>query len=564
MKSLKHRFWLPRPFVLSSALLVSALTLSAASVTTILEENFDSYNVTVATNLDDQANANFENGVVTWTDDQMLTSGTAGAGVQLVNWLSHSGSQSLLLRAGTEIQYNLTNAVSGTQYQFDFWLYVVKGTGDRNFYIILRGEGSDVNANDYIAYQSHRAADNKIFYYDGILPGTAAFTDTGASHIEGTWQHHRLVVDTAAQKMTMYLDDMTTPVLTDADLARSEIPVPTQLRIVNEGNSEDDGYFLIDDISLTATGAISLETPFTDSFETYPARVNADDDADPQGPWITVETAGTSTAAILPTKVQVVDSSVVPAHTGTNCLKIEGSQRAGSSIAWGVPPQQDVQITWWARVPASVAGKQANYLRFSLYGTENGSTYAGDCALLGYGSRNATIGDETSLTYYTNSPGWLDTTVDYTPDTWEEYRLETQAAQNTYSMFKNPSSANPITIVDQVSFIGTVTNTGPIFMAAWSSSNMETGASHPPVYIDDITIKAITSVVPFKVTSFARSAAGVELKWQPAGSVTYRVERSTTLAEGSFETIATSLTGTDYTDATAPEGTVFYRVVAQR
>ncbi len=438
----------------------------------------------------------------------------------------------------------------------------MKGTGDRNFYITLRGEGADINASDYIAYQSHRAPDSKIFYYDGILPGTAAFTDTGASHTEGTWQHHRLVVDTAAQKMAMYLDDMATPVLTEADLARPETPVPTQLRIANEGNTEDDGYFLIDDISLTATGATSLATTFTDGFETYPARVNADDDADPQGSWSTVEAAGTGAVAVAPTKVQVVDSSVVPAHTGTNCLKIEGSQRAGVSLAWGVPPQRDVQVTWWARVPESVAGKQANYLRFSLYGTENGSTYAGDCALLGYGSRSATVGDATSLTYYTNNLAWLDTKVDYTPDTWEEYRLETQAAQNTYSIIKNPSSANPIVIVDKVSFIGAVTTTGPIFMAAWSSSNMEPGASHPPVYIDDITIKALASVVPFKITSFVRSAAGVELKWEAAGTVTYRVERSTTLADGSFETIA-NLTATQYTDATTPVGTVFYRVVAQ-
>ena len=55
---------------------------------------------------------------------------------------------------------------------------------------------------------------------------------------------------------------------------------------------------------------------------------------------------------------------------------------------------------------------------------------------------------------------------------------------------KNPSGVNPQVIVDRAVFVGTAANWGPTFMAAWSSSN---GTNHPPVYIDDIEIKTLTS-----------------------------------------------------------------------
>ena len=117
----------------------------------------------------------------------------------------------------------------------------------------------------------------------------------------------------------------------------------------------DDGYFAIDDISFTVEDSIDLTTTFTEGFESYAARTSATDDADPQGPWITSETDGTGSGkSRAPVKVQVVDSTVVTPHSGTKCLKVEYGQRAGASIAWGVPPQSDVQITWWAYVPASV------------------------------------------------------------------------------------------------------------------------------------------------------------------------------------------------------------------
>jgi len=468
-------------------LLGSVLYLAQAAVT-LVNEGFEAY-TGPATSLEDTTDADpaVPYGVVS---DDDPAGGVAGSGVQLVNWIAHSGTQALLLRSGSEAQLHLPNAQSGTRYQLDFWIYAVKGSGDRNFYVILRGEGTDSNGDDILAYRSDRAATPAIFYYDGVGPGTSAWVNTGATHPEGAWQQHRMIIDPNALTFDLYVGDMTTPVLDDVELSRPDAPVPTQLRVLHEGNSDDDGYFVIDDVSLTVEGSTDIAATFNEGFEAYPAATITtlyEDDADPQGPWITTETIGTGNGKERnPLKVQVVDSSVVPARTGTKCVKLEGGQRAGISLAWGTPPQADVQVTWWARVPASVDGSTANYLRMSLYGAENGNCIAGDNALLGYGSRDGTIGDETSLTYYTTA--WVDTLVDYTPDTWEEYQLTTHTAQGTYTIVKSPSSDSPVTVVDRSPFVGTATNWFPVFMAAWSSSN---GSGHPPVYVDDIQVKSL-------------------------------------------------------------------------
>jgi len=254
-----------------------------------------------------------------------------------------------------------------------------------------------------------------------------------------------------------------------------------------------------------------------------------------------------------------VNAAVVTPHSGNNCLKLEGGQRANVSFAWGVSPQQDVQVTWWARVPASVDGQTATYLRMSLYGAENGNMVAGDNALLGYGSRDATVGDETSLTYY--NAGWVDSTIDYTPDTWEQYQLTTDTAAGVYTIVKNPSSASPEVIVDQLPFIGGTVSWNPVFMAAWSSSN---GSGHPPVYIDDIEISSFGQP-NFGIIRGGVVPAGFQLSWGYAGgSATYEVWRGTNVADpGSFVKIADNLTGTTYTDSNPPASGAYYRVVAK-
>lgn len=468
-------------------LLLGLMLQSANAAVTIFSDDFESYSPAAA-NLDDPLDADppVPNGRL--IDDDPV-GGIAGTGVQLINWQAHSGSQALLVRANAEAQIHFPNVRSGSRYTLDFWIYPVKGSGDRNFYLILRGEGSDFNGDDYLAYRSDRGASPAIFYYDGVGPGTAAWVNTGATHPEGAWQHHRMVIDPNALTFDLYLDNLDTPVLDDIELSRCEVALPTLLRVLHEGNSADDGYFIIDDVSLTVEDARDLSTTFTEDFESYPAASPTDEDADPKGPWVTTEVNGTGSGKErAPARVQVVDSTVVEPRSGSKCVKLEGGQRAGISLAWGTPPQSDVEITWWARVPASVDGAVANYLRMSLYGAEDGNCLGGDNALLGYGSRDATIGDETSLTYYTTA--WVDTSIDYTPDTWEEYRLTTHTKQGLYSIVKNPSGGSPQTVVDRAPFIGTATNWFPVFMAAWSSSN---GSGHPPVYIDDIEIRSLDS-----------------------------------------------------------------------
>lgn len=504
------------PLWLAALACLAASQLWAATVT-IYTNDFEAY-TNVATSLSDTNDANPTGLEWAVSDDTALAPTDVGAGVQVINWLTNASggaNQALLLRPSSEAQVQLRDARSGTSYQLDFWTYAVRQpTSDRNMYLILRGEGNDNNGSDILAYQVHRATGSTLLdYYDGV--GGAAWVSTTANQVPDQWQHHRLVINPTALTFTLYVDDMVTPVLAGADISRPDSGVPTQLLIRNEGNSADDGYFAIDDISFTVEGSIDLTTTFTDGFEGYAARTTTTDDANPQGPWVTTECDGTGSGkSINPAKVQVVTEATtgVAPRSGTKCLKVEGGQRAGATIAWGIPPQSDVQITWWARVPTSVTGAQALYLRMSLYGVEDGNSYKGDCALLGYGSRQSGIGDATSLLIFPPSAtggGWVDTTLDYTPEVWEQYRLITHTAINAYTLIKDPNSASPTVLVDRGTLGGNTynpmaTNTSPILIAAWSSSN---GSGHPAAYIDDIEIKSLVSNVkpfgePYSITNY--------------------------------------------------------------
>ena len=486
--------------------------LQAATVT-LYTNSFESY-AAVATSEADTTDADPVGAEWNISDDTALLPTTAGAGVQVINWLTNSSggaTKSLLLRPNSEAQLFLSSARSGSRYQFDFWAYIARGpTSSQSFLVVLRGEGTDINGDDFIAYRTDRVTNSSaLIYYDGVGPGAGAWASVGTNHLNYAWQHHRMAIDPNALTFSLYVDDMTTPVLSGVDLSRCEVPVITQIRLVNEGNSADDGYVAFDDLSLTVEDSRDLTTTITEGFESYPARVLTTDDADPQGPWTTTEVDGTSTGRErAPGKVQVVGTDVVTPHSGTKCLKLEGGQRAGASLAWGVPPQSDVQITWWARVPEAVQSSptaDAVLLRMSLYGAEGSNTISGDSALLGYGVRrqgNTNVADGLSLVYYTTS--WQDTLVDYTPDVWEEYRLTTHNSQGRYTIVKNPSGASPVLVVDRSGFIGSAVNWGPTFMAAWSTSN---GTNHPPVYIDDIEVKSLVSNPtplgdPYTVTNY--------------------------------------------------------------
>ncbi len=460
---------------------------------TIYSNDFESY-TNVATSLADTSDADPEGKEWFITDDNALNPTTTGAGVQVVNYMNHSsgGSKSLLLRPNTEAQIHFQNTRTGSRFTFDFWTYAVReATSDRNMMIVLRGGGADINSDDYLAYRVDRATNSTtLFYYDGVGPGAAAWVAVpGVSQTTGQWQHHRFVIDPNALTFNLYIDDMDTPKLTAADLSRCEVPIPTMVRIVNEGNSADDGHFFIDDISLTVEGSRDLSTTFTDGFESYPARTSEGDDADPTNPWVTIEVDGTGAGRLrAPAKVQVVDSTVTAPHSGSKCLKLQYGQRAGISYAWGTPPLQDVQVTWWAKVPAASSGDQV-FLRMSLYAAEDNNMINGDSALLGYGIRavNPPVGGPNSLLYYTTA--WVESPVSFPSEIWTEYRLITHSGQGKYTLLKNPSSPSPEVIADRQPMIGNATSWVP-FMVAFSTSN---GTNHPPVYIDDIEVKSLVA-----------------------------------------------------------------------
>lgn len=472
---------------------------SLLAQTTIYSENWDSYTSYAATGTNDTTYA-----FPTAAQPALVLvgnnpkGGVAGSGVQLINWLHHSGTQSLLIRSGCEADVNLYNTHSGTSYQLDFWLYMHKhgptGTmGTYNWYIRPGGEGVDNNAgDDYIAYRGDRAKTLKVFNYNFV---TQAWADTGKTTVEDTWQHHRLVVDANARTVKIYIDDMNTAY--SSYLARADVALPTLLRLQHEGTTADDGYYAIDDITLTVNNAISLDTPFTDGFESYSVGASTNI----SGPWVTVACngQGNNKEALNPTKVQVVDSSTMAPlapHSGSKCLALQGGERGGVALAWGLPPKQDVKITWWANVPqAYFAGATDLKMNMALYNTINGATYGSSCtaAELAYGifrQGSQNVGGANALLLGATAGGntWADTGLTFVNDTWEEYQLTTYNAVGCYTIVKNPSSANPVIVATNVTFL-TAGNSGPTFMASWASATNVTGIT----YIDDIRVESLTN-----------------------------------------------------------------------
>ena len=140
----------------------------------------------MATSLADTADADPTGLEWAIADDTALIPTTAGAGVQVINWLTNASggaNQALLLRPSSEAQVMLRGARSGSSYQLDFWTYAVReATSDRNFYIALRGEGTDNNGDDFFAYQVNRA--HQLDY-------SATTMTAWVRGIERLGQHHR-------------------------------------------------------------------------------------------------------------------------------------------------------------------------------------------------------------------------------------------------------------------------------------------------------------------------------------------------------------------------------------
>jgi hypothetical protein len=75
------------------------------------------------------------------------------------------------------------------------------------------------------------------------------------------------------------------------------------------------------------------------------------------------------------------------------------------------------------------------------------------------------------------------------------------------------------------------------------------------------------TIPAFRVTAIARvpqQGQGTQLQWQPAGNVTFRVQRRTALTPNTpFADISGDLKGTQFTDTNAPPGQAFYRILAK-
>ena len=98
--------------LLASACLMAAQWASAATAT-IVSDDFESYS-NVATNLEDTVDADPIRSDLVIADDDPV-GGVAGSGVQVINWQAHGGTKSMLVKAGSEAQYQLLGARSGSR-----------------------------------------------------------------------------------------------------------------------------------------------------------------------------------------------------------------------------------------------------------------------------------------------------------------------------------------------------------------------------------------------------------------------------------------------------------------
>jgi hypothetical protein len=511
-----------------------------ASTLTLCTNNFDSYPGAVSSFL--STTVSIPNTDYFRVEDGLAQgdapSGLGFNGVQLINWDSAPGSapNSILLRPNTAFRLNL-DPRGGTNYTWDFWMKSVKsGAADRGFRLSLAEAGADQNEQDFLVFRSGQASTTNnagqpgginvdgvdiIQAFNGFSAAsgfpnpnqwvTITNTATGlASYVtNNVWYHYRIVADAVARTFKFYVDDMVTPVNAVCYLSRPQNLPVTTIRFANEGNSADDGYTLIDNVSLTVDGNfIDLASgTYTDGFEGYTASTSATvgtADNNPGGAWVTAETTGVANNNYFaPTKVQVVDSTVTAPHSGNNCLMVSQGQTAGSTISWGQATNEDVKITWWAKVPAAPMNDAifSVYLRVSAYAWEADYSSASDTILFGYGHRGAApFGSQpTSILTFSrwfnewfNNGSWGDTLQTYTADTWEEYQLTTDVKRNSYDLIKNPSST-PVTIVKDGQYISSWGNNKKFHTIAFSTSNNSTPGGNLPAYIDDVTIQPYTN-----------------------------------------------------------------------
>ena len=332
------------------AVLVSlSVTKIAAATITLVNENFDSYGP-AATNLND-ISVRIPNTDYIRVEDGLAQGNSPGGlgfnGVQLINWApasAYNSGNAMLLRPNTAFRCNL-DPRGGSNYVWEFSMLSSKsGTADRGFRISLVEAGADQNEQDFLIFRSGQATTTTTTGVDGVdiiqafngfnaasgfgLPNqwvtisntTAALPSYVTNNV---WAHYKIVADAVTRTFSYYVNDMVTPVSVGNYLSRPQNLPVTTIRFANEGNSADDGYTLIDNVSLSVDGTfIDLTTgSFTDGFEGYTASNSGNTnsaDNNPGGAWVTAETTGVGgNNTFAPTKIQVVDGTVTAPHSGS-------------------------------------------------------------------------------------------------------------------------------------------------------------------------------------------------------------------------------------------------------
>lgn len=531
------------------AALCAATAVSAASVT-LVNENFDSYAGAV-TSSSSLAKAIPNTDYIRIEDGIAFANSPDGLGfngVQLTSgWFpssAHNSGNAMLLRPNTAFRCNL-DPRGGTNYVWEFSMLSSKsGPADRGFRISILEAGADQNEQDSVIFRSGQASTtNNLAQPGGIgvdgvdiiqafngfntasgvplpnqwvtMSNTVAATPIFITN--NVWAHYKIVLNAVSRKFELYVNDMVTPKSVNNAAARPQNLPITSIRFANEGNSADDGYTLIDNVSLTTDGNfVSLAGgSTTDGFEAYTASDSATTNSannNPGGAWVVSETTGAgANADLAPTRVQVVDSSVTAPHSGGKSLMVSQGQTSGASLSWGQATNEDVRITWWAKVPGVTNSGTVNpdqvWLRVSLYGWEADYSSASDTMLFGYGHRaagfqiapnnwsgttNSIITFSRGFNEWFNGGSWNDTFQTYTPDTWEEYQLTTNVKLNCYTLVKNPSTT-PVVLVKNGLFISSWGNNKKIHTIGFSTSNTSTPGTSPAAFVDDVTIEPYTN-----------------------------------------------------------------------
>ncbi len=538
-------------FLLGGAMAIPLFTLRTSAATTLVNEDFNSYSGAV-TSSSSLAKAVPSTDYIRIEDGLAFPNSPDGLGfngVQLTSgWFpssAHNSGNAMLLRPNTAFRCNL-DPRGGTNYVWEFSMLSSKsGAADRGFRISILEAGADQNEQDSVIFRSGQAATTNNSSLTGLSPAVdgvdiiQAFNGFNAASLvplpnqwvtmsntaavtpvfitNNVWAHYKIVLDAVTRKFEFYVNDMVTPKSVNNAAARPQNLPITAIRFNNEGNSADDGYTLIDNVSLTTDGEfVSLSGgAVSDGFEAYTASNSGNTNSannNPGGPWVTSETTGVANNNDLaPTRVQVVDSSVTAPHSGSKSLMVSQGQTSGASISWGQATNEDVRVTWWVKVPGVTNSGTLNpdqvWLRVSLYGWEADYSSASDTMLIGYGHRAAGFqtapnnwsGTTNSIITFNRWFGewftggnWNDTLQTYSPDTWEEYQLTTNVKLNSYTLVKNPSTT-PVVVIKDGKFISSWGNNKKIHTLAFSTSNTSTPGSNPAAFVDDVTIEPYTN-----------------------------------------------------------------------